>query len=581
MGRRLLLLGLVLLCAWTTPAGAGSPRSLLLERFDADIVVRSDGAVDVSETLQARFTGAWNGLFRTIPIEYRTPYGMNYTLRLDVTAVTDGAGAPLAYELSRQRAYRQIKVWVPGATDAVRTIVLRYRARQALKFFAEHDELYWNVTGDEWPFPILAASARITLPAGASGLRAAAFTGVRGSREQAAVVALGSGAVRVETTRGLSFREGLTAVVGWDPGLVHRPGRLERAWHLFASNWLLGVPVAVFGLMWALWFTRGRDPRRRPIAARYEPPAGLSPGELGTLLDNSPDQRDITATLVDLAVRGFLRIAEREEPALLGLSTTTDYRFSLHKPADAWEGLAPHERTILEALFPGGHAGQVDVSALEKRFYVHLPAIRDRLFERLLARGYYGERPDRVRRRFVLLGAVLFFAGSVLGLMVSGALGLSEFTPVLAAAASAACVIGFGWVMPARTLRGSRVLEEVLGFEEFLSRVEGDRLQRMAKTPALFEQYLPYAMALGVEARWAAAFADIYKQPPDWYQGRHPGPFHPASLVSSIDRMSTQTAAAMTSAPRSSGGSGFGGGGGGGGGGSSGGGMGGGGGGGF
>lgn len=578
MGGRVGVLVVLLLVAGALPAGAGA-RSLLLERFEAEIAVRPDGVVEVTETLRARFTGKWNGLFRTIPIEYRTPQGLNFSLRLDVTAVSDDAGTALRYELSRERHLRTITIWVPGAEDAVRTVVLRYRARRALMFFAEHDELYWNVTGDEWAVPILAAAARIVLPPGAGGLRAVAFTGVHGSREQAAAVQVGGAEVRVETARPLAFREGLTVVVGWEPGLVHRPGPLERAWHVLASNWLLGAPVVVFALMFGLWVTRGRDPRRRPIVARYEPPAGLTPGELGTLLDNSPDLRDITATLVDLAVRGVLRIEEQAQPALLGLATATDYRFVLRAPADDWGGLAPHEQAILRGLFPAGRPDQVGAAELERRFYTHLPRIGDLLFARLLQRGYYAERPDRVRRRYVLLGAALFAAGTVGGLMVSGALGLSEVTALLAAAASAAAVIGFGLAMPARTLKGARVLEEILGFEEFLSRVEGDRLQRIAKTPELFERYLPYAMALGVEQRWARAFADIYRQPPDWYQGRPPGPVPAVSLVSSLDRMSSRTGEAMASAPRSTGGSGFGGSGGGGG--SSGGGRGGGGGGGF
>jgi hypothetical protein len=411
-----------------------------------------------------------------------------------------------------------------------------------------------------------------------SGLRAVAFTGVYGAREQAATVDVSTSEVAVQTTRRLNFREGLTVAVGWDPGLVHRPGFAELALRFLRSNWLLGVPILVFLGMFALWHARGRDPRRQPIAPQYEPPEQLTPGELGALLDNSPDMRDILATLVDLAVRGYLRIEEEESSSLLGLLSSTEYVFVRRKPVEEWAALAPHERAFLEALFPG-RSERVASSELTHRFYAHLPRIKDRIFDRLLEKGYYPRRPDRIRGLFVLGGGVLAVFGLVGALGLSAAFGWSPLTAALAALASAASVIGFGWVMPARTVRGTRTLEKVLGFEEFLTRVEGDRLQRIAKTPELFEKLLPYAMAFGVASAWAKAFETISRQPPDWYRGRDPHGFHASRFVSSLDRMTSQTGGAMTSAPRSSGGSGFGGSGRGGG--SSGGGMGGGGGGGF
>jgi uncharacterized membrane protein len=119
-------------------------------------------------------------------------------------------------------------------------------------------------------------------------------------------------------------------------------------------------------------------------------------------------------------------------------------------------------------------------------------------------------------------------------------------------------VLAFGLVMPARTVRGTRELEKVLGFQDFLARVESDRLNRVVKTPEMFEKFLPYAMALGVESNWAAAFEGIYREPPRWYTG--PSGVHtfsPRSFTSDVSRMSAAAATVMASAPRSSGGSGF------------------------
>jgi hypothetical protein len=162
MIRRTFLIAL-LLFAFAAPAAA---RSLVIESFEADILVHADGTLDVTEVLRPRFTGSWNGIFRTIPVEYRHPMGFNYTLFLEVQSATDNQRTPLKFTVSRQRHYKKVKIWVPGARDTTRTVILRYRVKNGLRFFEEHDELYWNVTGDEWEVPIESARATITLPFG-------------------------------------------------------------------------------------------------------------------------------------------------------------------------------------------------------------------------------------------------------------------------------------------------------------------------------------------------------------------------------------------------------------------------------
>ncbi len=559
MARRALLI-LFLLLAATAPAMA---RQLVIQHFDVEIRVNPDGDIEVTETIQPRFIGSWNGIFRTIPVEdnYR---GFNRTLFLEPLGVTDERGQPLKHEVSRERHYRKFKIWVPEARDAVRTVVIRYRVPNALLYFEEHDELYWDITGDEWEVPIEAATARILLPAGATGVRAIAYTGAYGSREQDADVTITGNEIRYRMRRGLHFREGLTAVVGWDKGVVREPGAAEKAFLFLRSNWPLFLPLLVFGVMFWLWYTRGRDPRRRPIVARYTPPEDLTPAELGTLVDNSPDMRDITATLVDLAVRGYVVIEEKEEKKLLGLFSDKDYVFTLRKPRDAWQDLKPHEAALLEGVFFPSYSAlpSIELSDLENEFYKELPGIRDRIFDALMARRYYINRPDKVKRAYVIAGVVVVGLAIWGGGFLAGILGQQSLPFIIAAVLSGGIIAGFGLVMPARTLQGTRTMEGVLGFEEFLGRVESDRFARVVKTPEMFEEFLPYAMALGVEKNWVRAFEDIYRRPPEWYRGPYGQTFQPRSFVSDLGRMSTRAAATMASSPRSSGGSGFGGGGG-------------------
>jgi len=313
--------------------------------------------------------------------------------------------------------------------------------------------------------------------------------------------------------------------------------------------------------MFWLWWTRGRDPRAGPVVTQYEPPDALTPAEAGTLVDNEAAMRDITATLVDLAVRGFLLIEQKEADQMLGLVHHRDYVFHLKKPPAEWTNAKPHERVILSALFDAGASETVSLSELQNHFYTHLPSIRDRIFDALMKDNYYLHRPDKVRQGYLgvgfALGVLMIWGGGVL----ANFFGVAPLTMTLTGIFTGGIICIFGCFMPARTMQGAKTLEKVLGFEDFLGRVEEDRFERIVKTPEMFEKFLPYAMALGVEKKWVRAFADIYRQPPSWYRGPYGTGFQPIYFVNDLDVMSHQAGTAMASSPRSSGGSGFGGGG--------------------
>jgi len=535
------------------PARAAE-RTLVIDAFDATVQVAVDGSIDVVETITPTFTGSWNGIYRTIPIEYRTPQGLNYALRLQIEAITDGSGTALRYESSRVRHYRKLKIWVPGAEDATRTVRIHYKVANALRFFDEHDELYWNITGDEWDVPIHAAAASIELPTGVTGVRATAFRGEYGSTTQNRVTVDGS-SIRVSTA-GLGFHEGLTVVAGWDPGVVRRPTAVDRVGDALYGNAPLAIAPLMFAGMFAWWRARGRDPQVAPISPQYEPPAGMTPAELGTLVDGKPDMRDITASIVDLAVRGYLHIEEADTDRFLGLWSSKDYTFTLTKPRDAWSALKPHEQDLLGAMFGGNEF--VSLSDLKNKFYKDLPRLKNRLYDHLVEAGFYTARPDRVRGMYFALAVGVGALIAIGGGRVMDSLGMQSEAAVIAGIASGLIVGAFGWFMPSRTIRGTRELEKVLGFREFLARVDADRLNRMVKTPDMFEQFLPFAMALGVESNWAKAFEGSYSQPPQWYTGSagvHT--FNPGVFTSNLTRMSATAATVMASAPRGSGGSGF------------------------
>jgi uncharacterized membrane protein len=296
------------------------------------------------------------------------------------------------------------------------------------------------------------------------------------------------------------------------------------------------------------------------VKPEYEPPEGMTPAEVGTLVDNRPDTRDITATLVDLAVRGHVRIEETKTESFFGIIGDSDYRFIRLTAEAEWGPLKAHELTLLQGLFgtTTGHRDQVRLSRLKDEFYTTIASVRTDLLRGLKEAKFYRHRPDKVLGSFIALG-VTTLGLAIPGFQLLGGVFLtSPISALFAGILFGLPILGFGIFMPSRTVSGTRMLERILGFQEFLDRVESDRYRRMISSPEMFETYLPYAMALGVEEKWARAFEEIYTEPPSWYVGHHPASFRTSLLVNDLSLMTSHAASAMLSQPRSTGGSGFG-----------------------
>jgi uncharacterized membrane protein len=317
--------------------------------------------------------------------------------------------------------------------------------------------------------------------------------------------------------------------------------------------------------MFTLWWYKGRDPDPgMSIAPMYEPPAGISPAEAGTLLDDSIHPRDITSTVVDLAVRGYIKIEETADKILI--FTHKDYVFHLLKPREQWGAdLAPHERVMLENVF--GPGNEIRLSSLKNRFYTAVPIIREDIMSALKKKGIYLLDPESANGYSIGAAVAILIPFGILQYLGWANFFNSAVLLIVCLLLSAVIWWLFARVMTAKTVQGSRTRIAVLGFQEFMNRVDAERLKIMP--PTTFEKFLPYAMALGVEHHWAQAFAGIVKDPPQWYVGPG-GPyvgFNPIFFSSSMHNMASDMHQVFVSAPRSSSsGSGFGGGGGGGGG---------------
>lgn len=539
--------------------------------FHSDVRVLADGMIEVTETIEVRAEGEHirRGIYRDFPVEYRDRLGNTYEIAVEPLAVLRD-GQPESFHTVRNQ--RDIRVYF-GRSDrllqhGLHTYEYRYRASRMLGFFDEHDELYWNVTGNNWVFPIDKATAavRLEFDAPRDALMVEGYTGRRGSKAQDYGRYLDEqGVVQFAANGPLPAAHGLTIVVGWPKGFVAEPGLVQRIGWLLADNRNLLVALAGLVLLLAyyipVWRKHGRDPEEGVVMTRYEPPGGFSPASLRYIRQMYYDDKVMTAAIVNLAVKGYLDIDNRDD----------EHTLSKLDPDGALAPMSPGERELYEALFADG-----DSILLDNENHETLGAARSA--HRTSLKADYKQHYFRTNGLLNVPAAFIVIGATVLALNIGrGATPTVIATIVL----MFATMIFFAIIMRRPTLRGRKLLDEMLGFADYLEIAEKDEMNLRnppQKTPQLFEAYLPYALALGVEQDWAEKFAAVLaaiRNPdgsaysPSWYHGS----WNTANLSSTTNSMTSGLSSAVKSsvnAPGSSsggGGGGFSGGGGGGGGG--------------
>ena len=572
-----------------------------IQTYGVVIEIEPSGDLLITETLEYDFEGAERrGIFRDVPTTLRWEADDRYDriYPMEVVSVSSPT-APDEYAVEDIGGGRtRIRIGDPDTyITGAHTYEVVYRIEGGLNGFPDHEELYWNAIGGDWAAPI--GSSRVVVRAPATITDAACFAGPVGSNLPCLDMAT-RGSDAIFRNGELAPFEAFTVVVAVPPGSVERVGPILQE-RLTATNAIgaspatvggaIGLGVVLIGGVGALLWRGGRDvvfrgsqvdqvmggvageEERVGLAdadaeapVEFAPPEGLRPGQIGTLLDERANTLDVTATIVDLAVRGYLRIEEIPKTWFLGKPDWQLVR--LTPPGEGQADLLQYERTLLTKLFATGD--EVLLSDLKNTFAPSLKAVQEAMYRDIVKRGWFRERPDKVRARWAGMGIVALILSGVATFFLATQLRVGLIGVPLVVA-SLMLLIGASR-MPARTAKGTALTRRVRGFRVVIDKAE-THMSRWAEEAGVFTRYLPFAIVFGLTEKWAQAFESLGAGQPDtsWYVSSRPFVYH--EFASSLDGFAVSTSGTIASTPGGSGGSGFsggssGGGGGGGGGGS-------------
>jgi uncharacterized protein (TIGR04222 family) len=562
--KKLLLIGLLL-----------SATALADERileFHSDILVLRDGWIEVTEriTVRAENKRIQRGIYRDIPTEYTDSLGNDHVVTLEPLSVLRN-DQPEAFHATDY--YNGVRIYF-GRSDRFvavgeHTYTFRYRASRMLGFFEQHDELYWNVTGLDWAFPIDRASATVSFAfePQTDEVFVEAYTGAAGSTARDYSASIDDlQQVTFVTTRKMPAHHGLTIVVGWPKGYVDEPDEMQRLGWVLKDN--ANLLAALGGLLLLLayyipvWLYFGKDPAAGVLVTRYAPPAGFSPASLRYIRQMYYDDKAMTAAVVNLAVKGYLCINAAVKPSGFFNFGSKENEHSLSKltPAENAPPLAPGERELYDELF---HEGNTVV--LEQDNHERLGEARS-AHEKSL-RADYREKYFRKNGLLNVPAMLVVMLATFVSLTVGGG---PTFLVIVTVIVMFVVTVAFAIIMKRPTMRGRKLLDEMAGFRDYLEVAERDELNLRnppEKTPALFEAFLPYALALGVDQQWAEKFAAVLAAThrsdgkaysPTWYNGS----WSVTNLASSTSQLSSSLNTAISSSVKPPGSSSGGGGGG-------------------
>jgi len=591
--------------------------------FESDITVNRNGSMTVRETIQvnAEQKNIKRGIFRDFPTRYKDKLGNDYVVQFDVVNVKrDG----VVEAFHTENIDNGVRVYV-GSKDTflasgIYTYVIQYKTNRQLGFFENHDELYWNVTGNGWRFPIDKVVAQIRLPNDipTESIHQEAYTGPKGSSGQDYQASISiEGAARYESTRGFNAYEGLTIVATWPKGFIKEPDLQQNIEYVLNDN--SPLLFALFGLLliagyyYYAWLKVGKDPKPGVVFPHYVPEKGFSPASMRYISKMGYDNKTFATAVVNLAAKGALSINEYEK------------QYTLMKLSSFNRELAAGEQVLLDSLFSIGtsivlenknhkeiaaaiSAHQSSLKSDYQKLYFNMNsiwlipgvimsmiAIAASLFQYKNSAG-----PDglfiimwlsiwSIGVIFLLKNVMTLWKRALAGRGYIGAILMSvfgapffiaeimvmlEFQVSIPLVFSIALIASLNFIffqlLKAPTTVGRKLLDKIDGFKMYLELAEKDELNLKnppEKTPVIFEIYLPFAMALDVEQNWGSRFSTVFERleqqgkssQPSWYYGSHWDHNNMGAFTKTMGTSLSSAISSASTAPGSSSGAGGGG----------------------
>jgi hypothetical protein len=490
------------------------------DSIKVEIQINRDSTFDVTEEQTHNLTGSFGYFYRDIELK-----------KLDHISdieVFDGEGRKLdkgEYEISNKGNQKHIQWDFPRRDfyNELKSWTVKYKVHGGLGFYKEWDELYWNAIFSDREVEVREAQIMVHLPQEIArehiGMRM--FIGTAGSKAESSNYQIIDGKTVKFWGNNIRPGEFLTVVVTWPKGLVTKPLFYQsQIIDLLVLLIALAIPIFVFFKSYKIWQEKGKDPRiKKTIIAEYEPPGGLSPALVGVLMKQKVDIKDITATVVDLAVRGYLRIREEERKVLF--LKGKEYIFEKLKDES---DLKPFEQEIIRGIFEGRDL--VSSEDLKNKLYKKLPEIKKAIHSEVGKTDLFTGNIQEMRKKHgktygIIL--VLLIIGIIGSVIINGFLGkyipgrFIVYVIILGVGLGISAIIGliFANFMPALTPGGLEAKWKSLGFKEYLHTAERFRIG--AETLETFSKFLPYAMVFGVEKKWAERFSDFKYQKQNWY----------------------------------------------------------------
>jgi len=533
-----------------------SPLKVFAERildFNSQVDIRKDGTVEIVETIKYDFESAQkHGLFRRIDFKRTNQDNKTYIIDIDVLSVTDENGNPYNFSTSKIGSYIELKI---GDADKLisgqKTYIIKYKLSGSMTYFTDHDEFYWNLVGFDWLIPIRNFTASISVPESIrqDDLKYICYEGVKDSTSQSCLINYFENKIQVSSSKSLNPGENVTVSLSFPKNAItvlepreDKPSIFLKIFQVFIglllSLWYVFLPVKIF-----INYLKQRSflkNNQRIVSAWFEPPQYdggnvFSPAETGFIVDGVIDHKELTATIIHLAQRGFLKIKEDDKK---------HFSFVRLKSIDSPD-LRNFEQQVMSAIFKEGvsikdlddktvEAMTEGLSNLEKfNDIIKIPQlvnleneikgtpvdvkeeVRDTdlkksktmfgkitkfnkyVEEEVVEKGMFEDKPTETYTKNMTLFA----------------LGLTTFNLPLTIAGFIA-----GKKSVKRTLKGIEKYSEAMSLMNFL-KSQDEQLNYQSMNQMFFEKLLPYAAAFGVEKIWAKRFKDITLTKPDWYEG--------------------------------------------------------------